>query len=114
MEKNIKNIYAMSDKAILDRLGKFIQDARLSQNKTQQQLADKAGINRSTIVSIEKGAGGTLLTFIEILRQLERLHLLGNFETNQQISPLTLAKLEENNRKRASRKSQSNQFKSDW
>ncbi|MFN5546581.1 MAG: helix-turn-helix transcriptional regulator, partial [Bacteroidota bacterium] len=61
----------MSDPAMLERLGEFVKQTRLQQNKTQQQVATAAGINRSTMVQIEKGAGGTLLSFIQILRALQ-------------------------------------------
>jgi peptide-methionine (S)-S-oxide reductase len=44
MEKGIKYWHAMSDPALLELLGKFIQQTRLQQNKTQQQVA-KAMIN---------------------------------------------------------------------
>ena len=53
MEKGIKYWHAMSEPALLELLGKFIQQTRLQQNKTQQQVATAAGINRSTMVQIE-------------------------------------------------------------
>ncbi len=53
MEKDIKYWHAMSDPAILVLLGEYIQQTRLQQNKTQQQIATAAGINRSTVVQIE-------------------------------------------------------------
>ena len=111
MEKAIKQWYAMSDPAILEVLGNFIQQTRLQQNKTQQQVAAAAGINRSTIVQIEKGGGGTLLSFIQIVRALEQLQLFQNFEVKQQqLSPLQLAKIDQKKRQRASNK----KAKSDW
>ena len=116
MEKNIKYWHAMSDLALLELLGKFIQQTRLQQNKTQQQVATAAGINRSTIVKIEKGESGTMLSFLQILRALGQLQLLEHFEIKQQISPLQLAKLEQQKRQRASNKKNSpiKKPKSDW
>lgn len=116
MEKSIKFWHAMSDPAILGLLGKYIQQTRLQQNKTQQQVATAAGINRSTIVQIENGGGGTMISFVQILRALEQLPILEYFEVKQQISPLQLAKLEQNKRQRASAKkeSQIKKTKSDW
>ena len=93
--------YAMSDPAILEILGSFIQKTRLQQNKTQQQVAEAAGINRSTLVQIENGGGSTLLSFIQILRALEQLPLLQSFEIRQQLSPLQLAKMDHKKRLRA-------------
>jgi transcriptional regulator with XRE-family HTH domain len=104
MEKAVMHWYAMSDPAILEVLGNFIQQTRLQQNKTQQQVATAAGINRSTMVQVEKGGGGTLLSFIQILRALEQLQLFQHFEIRQQLSPLQLAKNDQKKRQRASNK----------
>ena len=116
MEKGDKYWYAMSDPAILEVLGQFIRQTRLQQNKTQQQVAVAAGINRSTMVQIESGGGGTLLSLIQILRALEQLPLFQHFEIRQQLSPLELAKIDQKKRKRArSKKTQdTNNPKSDW
>ena len=102
MEKDIKYWHAMSDPAILEVLGNFIKQTRLQQNKTQQQVAVAAGINRSTMVQIENGGGGTLLSFIQIVRALGQLQLFQNFEVKQQLSPLQLAKIDRKKRQRAS------------
>lgn len=104
MDKSNTNWHSKSDPAFLELLGRFIQQTRLRQNKTQQQVATAAGINRSTMVQIENGGGGNLLSFIQILRALDQLHLFDHFEPKQQFSPLQLAKLEQKKRKRASNK----------
>lgn len=52
----------MSDPTLLEFLGKFIQQTRLQQNKIQQRVATTAGINRSTLLQIENGDGGTWKT----------------------------------------------------
>ena len=117
MEKGINYWHAMSDPAVLELLGKFIQQTRLQQNKTQQQVATAAGINRSTMVQIENGGGGTMLSFLQILRALEQLELFQNFEIKQpQASPLQLAKLEQNKRQRARNtiETKNKKPKSDW
>ncbi len=101
MEKSSTDWYAMSDKGILILMGQFIQKSRLQQNKTQQQIADSAGINRSTVGQIEKGNGGTLLSLLQILRVLGQLTVLQLFEAEQKVSPLALAKLEQQKRQRA-------------
>ena len=116
MEKDNKYWHAMSDPAIMEVLGRFIQQVRLQQNKTQQEVAKAAGINRSTLVQLEKGAGGTMLSFIQVLRALEQLHLLQYFEVRQELSPLQLAKIEQKKRVRASSKKEDSgtKPKSDW
>lgn len=63
MENGIKYLQAMSDPAFLELLGSFVQQTRLQQNKTQHQVALAAGVNRSTIVQVEKG-GGWYIAFI--------------------------------------------------
>lgn len=116
MEKANKYWQAMSDPAIMEALGHFVQQTRLQQNKTQQQVATAAGINRSTLVQVENGGGGTLLSFIQILRALEQLHLFNHFEVRLQLSPLQLAKIDQKKRQRASNKKQQStqKPKSDW
>jgi len=115
MDRSLKYWYAMSDPAILVVLGNFIQKTRLNQNKTQQAVSEAAGINRSTLVQIEKGKGSTLLSFIQVLRALEQLHALESFEIKQELSPLQLAELEMNKRLRASKEpSPNSKPKSTW
>lgn len=104
-----------SDLAVLKSLGEYIRQTRLEQNKSQQQLADDAGINRSTLIEFEMGKNSTALTFIQLLRALNRLHLLETFEVKKQISPIALAEMEMKSRKRASKITTRNQkTTSDW
>jgi transcriptional regulator with XRE-family HTH domain len=103
MENN-NNYYEMSDKALMGLIGVFIQETRVNQNKTQQHTADAAGINRSTLVQIENGRGGTLMSLTKVLRVLQQLHIFSIFEIEKQISPLLLAKMEQNKRKRVRNK----------
>ena len=103
MDKTNINNTGMSDNAIAQRLGLFIKHHRLDQNKTQSQLAKEAGMNRSTVFEFEHGRGGNLVSFIQLLRSLNQLSLLEQFEITQQISPLQLAEMEHAKRKRASK-----------
>ena len=114
-DNNDININAMSDNAIVETISAFIKHHRLEQNKTQSQLADEAGINRSTMVEFEKGQRANMITFIQLLRALNLLHVLKQFEIQQQLSPIQLAELEQSKRKRASKNIQSTKKpKSDW
>jgi DNA-binding XRE family transcriptional regulator len=97
------NIFNLSDAAIVELIGAFIKHHRLEQNKTQSQLAWEAGINRSTLVEFEKGGSGNLMTFIQLLRALNQLHVLNQFEVHLQLSPIQMAELELKQRKRASK-----------
>jgi transcriptional regulator with XRE-family HTH domain len=102
MENYNKIENSWSDKALLELIGVYLKQIRLRQNKTQQELAIAAGINRSTLVQIESGGGGGLLTFVQIMRALDQLAIFKNFEISEQVSPLLLAKMQRNKRQRAS------------
>lgn len=90
-----------NDEALLAVIGRFIQETRLQQNKNQQQVADAAGINRSTLSQFENGGGGTVLSLLQILRVLDQLHFLNYFQVQTKVSPIQLAKLEQRKRRRA-------------
>ena len=99
---DITNINAKSDKVILEQMGNWLKETRLRLNKTQQDLAEAAGINRSTLIQMESGGGGGLLTFVQIVRALDELSVFKNFEIAESISPLLLAKIQRRKRQRAS------------
>ncbi len=93
-----------TDTGILIQVGIFVKEMRISQNKTQQQIADTCGINRSTYIQIENGKGSSMLHFVRVLRALDALHLLNIFETQTPlISPIALAKMQQKKRQRASK-----------
>lgn len=115
MEKVSITDAANSDRNIIEQIGGFIKDTRLSQNKTQQDLATAAGINRTTLSQLEKGESVNLLSLIQVLRSLKRLDVLKLMESKLEISPLKLAELEQKQRQRASKKSDRPEpQKSDW
>lgn len=106
---------ATSDIATLRSIGEFIKYHRLKQNKTQEQLAEEAGINRTTLVEFEQGKRSNTITLIQLLRVLNQLQVLAPFQINKQLSPLQLAKLEQKERKRATGTSiKEGKPKSDW
>jgi transcriptional regulator with XRE-family HTH domain len=94
------NWNALSDRAVNELLGTFIRETRLRQNMTQDQLAKKAGIARSTLSLFEKGENSRMIVFIQLLRALEMLQLLEEFRIKSQLSPLMLAKLQQSKRRR--------------
>lgn len=105
----------MSDGAIVGMLGSYIKHHRLEQNITQDQLATNTGISRSTLVDLEQGKSGNLLTFIRLLRSLNLLNTLDAFQVKQQISPILLAEQAQAQYKRASkRKNISKKRNTDW
>ena len=104
MDKTNKDWYAMSDDAIIKVIGAFIKHHRIGQNRTQQDIADDAGINRTTLSYLENGDIVNISTLVQVLRALGLLNIMDVFTIKNQISPLELAKLEEQRRKRASKK----------
>ena len=99
---NINNFYGMSDPAILKDIGQKLKAYRLQKNMTQEEIAQKAGVNRVTIGEIEKGRPSSLLTFIQILRGLKMLDLLNNIVPVSPVSPIQVAKMQRKTRQRAS------------
>ncbi|MEI6632401.1 MAG: helix-turn-helix transcriptional regulator [Chlamydiota bacterium] len=87
------NFTAMSDKAILDELGKRIQQERLNQNISQMALAQHAGVARNLVQMVESGRGCTLKSMMRILRALNKLDQLSMFLPEPGLSPVQLAKL---------------------
>lgn len=102
MENININWSELGDNAVLAQIGLFVQQSRLRQNKNQQQIADAAGVNRSTLSQIENGKGGTLISLIQILRVLGQLSFMKAFQVvEDRPSPMYLATLEMKKRKRA-------------
>ncbi len=98
----------MSDQAILEEIGARLKRRRLNRNLTQQEVADQAGLTRTTIGEFERGASSTTLTLIRILRVLGALDELETFLPDVGPSPLQLAKLQGRQRQRASKKTPEN------
>jgi transcriptional regulator with XRE-family HTH domain len=101
-ESNIFSWYAMSDPAIIKEIGIQLKNIRLRKNLSQQQLASLSGLYRSTISEIENGRPASLLSFVQLLRGLGKLEILGSMVEVPVISPLTLAREAGLIRKRAS------------
>jgi len=100
---NTTNWFSMSDAAIVNQLATYLRHMRLQQNLTQEQVAEKAGLSRSAISDMENGRTATsLLTIIQVLRALQQLQLLDNWQVTAQVSPLQMAKLSGRERLRAS------------
>jgi transcriptional regulator with XRE-family HTH domain len=54
--------------AILEKLGENIKLARLRRKLSTQQVAERAGINRSTLWNVEKGAAQVAMgTYCQVL-----------------------------------------------
>lgn len=107
-EISYMNWASMSDKALIKEIGAFVKHHRLRQNKTQDSVAEEAGISRSTLSLLERGETVTILTLMQILRVLDQLHVMNAFRVDETISPIALAKLEKEKRQRASKQDRQN------
>ena len=100
-----------SDKAVLTGFGKRIASFRLNNNWTQADLANKAGVSKSTVEHLEKGQSTQLLNLVKILRALDLLQQFVNLVPEQGPSPMELLmqsrNLQKIKRKRASKDDQS-------
>ncbi len=114
MDNPNTNIARMSDDAIIHLIGDFVKQNRLEQNITQQELAEKAGINRTTLWELESGNRVNLITLIQVLRILNKLHVFEAFHLTQKISPIKLAQLEMKKRQRAQKRKSDKKKKTDW
>ncbi len=109
---------ASSNDAVLSNLGAQLKQMRLNRNLTQKQLSKRSGLglSRSAISDFENGAGGTMRSFVQVLRALGKLEILGHFKTEAPVSPIQIAKMRGKIRKRASgtTTSDNNKNNSEW
>ena len=101
-DMSYRNWSLLSDKALLEQIGQFVQSHRLNQNKSQDQVAKTAGISRSTLSLLERGEKVRIDSLIQVLRVLDLLYVMDIFNVKEQISPLEYAKLQKKQRKQAS------------
>lgn len=105
---------AKSAAAIAEELGERLKQARLNQNKTQAEVAELVGVSRKTILNAEKGKA-QLDVFVAILQALDLVEQLDRFLPPQLISPIQLAKLQGQQRQRASgQRSQHDKDELEW
>ena len=116
MDKSDIETYAKSDNFYIEQIGNYIRNHRLDQNRTQTELAKSAGLSRSTLVQLENGKPVKLISMVQALRALKKLHILNELEYIPQLSPLKLAAIEQQQRVRASGKkiTAPDKPKSDW
>jgi transcriptional regulator with XRE-family HTH domain len=97
--------YSMSDRAILREVGRRLRRRRLDKNLTQHNLADLAGLSRTTVSDLERGGAVGVLTLVQVLRALGGLEELDALLPDPGPSPLQLARMKGRERQRASRQS---------
>jgi transcriptional regulator with XRE-family HTH domain len=94
---------AMTDKEVVREIGRRLRAYRLRLNLGVVDVAERAGINRNTVVNAERGANPRIGTVVAILRVLERLDAVDAFLPEPALSPLQLARTAGRPRQRAHR-----------
>lgn len=105
---------ASSDFALAQTIGAFVKHHRLAQNKTQEEIAYAANISRSTLGLLEKGETITVPTLLQVIRVLDLLYIMDVFKIQEQVSPIELAKMDQQKRRRARNNHTDISKKSDW
>jgi transcriptional regulator with XRE-family HTH domain len=102
------NWQALDDHTIVQRLGAEVKRMRLEKNLSQAEVAERAGLDRTTVLKLESGRAATLLTIVQVLRALRRLEVLNAFHEEPRLTPMMAleleARYERKKRKRASPK----------
>jgi transcriptional regulator with XRE-family HTH domain len=74
---NEQDIYGLTNKQLLKRLGLRMKEKRINNaHLTQKELAERSGVSPMTITGMEAGRNISLETFIAILRALDELPIV--------------------------------------
>jgi putative transcriptional regulator len=92
--------FSMTDKAITTEIGRRLNSLRLKRNVSQKELAERSGLSLKAIHNAEKGES-KLITYIKLLRELDSLDTLESFIPEVKISPMQVAKMAGEERRRA-------------
>lgn len=80
----------LSDDQIEAELGARLRRRRVELGWNQTELAERAGVGRRTVSAVENGSGGSMGTFIAMLRALGALDDLAKVLPDPGISPIAL------------------------
>ena len=83
----MEDVYILSDKMIMAKIGNRLKAIRLKQNITQQCLAEISCISLSSVKKIEKGEIGSFDSLLRVLRILGKLEVLEPLVEEEQLSP---------------------------
>ncbi|MFA6623217.1 MAG: helix-turn-helix transcriptional regulator [Fibrobacteraceae bacterium] len=99
-------LYSMltTDEAKLREFGKRLAACRLRNNWTQTDLAEKAGVGKSTVARIENGVSSQSLSLAKIFAVLGLVPSFESFLPQTEPSPMEVLKMQGKLRRRASGK----------
>ena len=99
----MKIIKQATDAAVLTEIGQRLARLRLEKNLTQVQLAEQAGVSKSTVQRLESGDVSPQLSgFIRVCRVLDLIERFDLLVPEPVTSPVEQLKLDGRRRKRAS------------
>jgi transcriptional regulator with XRE-family HTH domain len=107
--EHYEDIYSFSDREIVRDLGEKIRRIRLNRNISREELQRVTGIHVRTIGDAENGKNVTIMNLLGILRGLNSLRLLVPLLTDEEISPVAIAKNREKVRERATGRRRQNE-----
>jgi transcriptional regulator with XRE-family HTH domain len=81
-------------------LGEQVRDLRVRAGLTQAELARAANLGTATVGRLETGQGGTLGSFIDVLRVLGQEDWLDGLAPVATVSPIELARAQDAERRR--------------
>jgi transcriptional regulator with XRE-family HTH domain len=83
------------DPAIMAEIGRRLRGLRDATGLNQSEVADRAGLDRTTVSRAEQGDNPTLLTLVRLLRVYGRLDALETFIPVAEVSPLEILRRRE-------------------
>jgi len=84
----------LSNKAIVQEIGKRIKTYRIDKRYTQQDLAIRAGVSLFTLAKIEQGKPVSIIMLLAVLRVLRLLDNLEMLLPDIGISPIKMLELQ--------------------
>lgn len=86
-------IFSLSNRQIVEEIGKRLKNLRISKSLTQKELAENSGVSLFTIAQIENGKPVSFLLIISVMRVLKLLDNIELLFPEKQLSPIELLKL---------------------
>ncbi len=91
-----------SAQTIIDMLGRQLNEIRLSQNLSQEQLAERAGVSRSTLTRLADGRPISLDSFVRVVQALGLSDHLAALLPDPSVRPVERVRYDGVERQRAS------------